>query len=159
MEDNWSRISSPVHNTHLQQGFNFFSDAATAADVHPETSFIQQSASTSWHGTTQNDAVHRIEEINGPLETIGDEEVLPPLHSQSHDYGFTIFEAHPTGQASQSPEPSVNSRKRKARTLHESDWAPVKARVIELYYEEDLPLNEVKKAIERDPEFIGFEAT
>jgi hypothetical protein len=48
-------------------------------------------------------------------------------------------------------------RKRKAPTLRQDDWEPVKARVIELHITKKLPLPEVKKAVEA--EFTGFTAT
>jgi hypothetical protein len=63
-----------------------------------------------------------------------------------------------TGNAGvQSMPPPPNPRKRKAPTLREEDWEPVKERVIELHVNQDIPLNKVMDIIEE--EFPGFTAT
>lgn len=54
---------------------------------------------------------------------------------------------------------TTNSRKRKAPTLREADWEPVKTRVIELHIQEGLSLPEVKNIIEEEYELIEFRAT
>jgi hypothetical protein len=55
--------------------------------------------------------------------------------------------------------PPPKSRKRKAPTLREDDWEPVKARVIELHVTQNLPLPEVKKIVEDELKSRGFTAT
>jgi hypothetical protein len=55
--------------------------------------------------------------------------------------------------------PQPNPRKRKAPTLRNDDWEPVKARVIELHITEKLPLPEVKERVEQEFKAIGFTAT
>jgi len=57
------------------------------------------------------------------------------------------------------PSPLPRSRKRKAPTLREEDWAPVKRRVIQLHIDENIPLPEVKKQIENEFKSSGFTAT
>ncbi|ETS84387.1 hypothetical protein PFICI_02412 [Pestalotiopsis fici W106-1] len=54
------------------------------------------------------------------------------------------------------PPPALNPRKRKAPTLRAGDWTPVKARIIELHIDDNMPLPEVKIAIEEE---FPFEAT
>jgi hypothetical protein len=49
--------------------------------------------------------------------------------------------------------PPAKSRKRKAPTLHESDWAPYRNRIIELHILANRPLKEVREAIEKE---FGF---
>jgi hypothetical protein len=51
--------------------------------------------------------------------------------------------------------PPTRTRKRKAPTLRAEDWEPYKARIIELHIQQDLPLQEVKDAIQIE---FGFEA-
>ena len=51
-------------------------------------------------------------------------------------------------------ETPTNPRKRKAPTLRVEDWAPYKARVIELHIEQNKPLTEVKAELEK----LGFTA-
>lgn len=55
--------------------------------------------------------------------------------------------------------PPPNPRKRKAPTLREEDWRPVKDRVIELHINQNRPLPEVKKTVEEEFAAIGFSAT
>jgi len=55
--------------------------------------------------------------------------------------------------------PQPNPRKRKAPTLRNDDWEPVKTRVIELHIAKKLPLPEVKETVEREYKAIGFTAT
>ena len=55
--------------------------------------------------------------------------------------------------------PQPNPRKRKAPTLRNDDWEPVKTRVIELHITKKLPLPEVKETVEREYKAIGFTAT
>ena len=50
-------------------------------------------------------------------------------------------------------------RKRKAPTLGADKWQPVKARVIELYTSQNLPLPEVKRIVEEEFKSSGFTAT
>jgi hypothetical protein len=57
----------------------------------------------------------------------------------------------------QSMPPPLNPRKRKAPTLRDDDWEPVKERVIELHVTQDIPLDEVMDIVEE--EFPGFRAT
>jgi hypothetical protein len=59
----------------------------------------------------------------------------------------------------QSRAPPPHPRKRKAPTLREDDWNPVKARILELHITQNLPLPEVKELVEREFESIGFSAT
>jgi hypothetical protein len=61
-----------------------------------------------------------------------------------------------------SPQPMApppNPRKRKAPTLREEDWDPVKARIIELHITQNVPLAEVKRIVEQEFKLIGFTAT
>jgi len=55
--------------------------------------------------------------------------------------------------------PPPNPRKRKARTLRDDDWGPVKGRVIELHIVQKLPLLKVKEMVEEEFKSIGFTAT
>jgi len=57
------------------------------------------------------------------------------------------------------PGPLPRSRKRKAPTLRDEDWVPVKRRVIQLHIDENIPLPEVKKQIEKEFMSSGFTAT
>lgn len=57
------------------------------------------------------------------------------------------------------PPATSTPRKRKAPTLRREDWEPVKARIIELFGSQSLPLREVKDMIEQEFEMIGFTAT
>lgn len=57
------------------------------------------------------------------------------------------------------PGPLPRSRKRKAPTLRDEDWAPVKRRVIQLHIDKNIPLPEVKKQIEKEFKSSGFTAT
>jgi hypothetical protein len=59
----------------------------------------------------------------------------------------------------QSMAPPSTSRKRKAPTLRDEDWEPVRARVIELHITQKLPLPDVKKLIEEEFKSFGFTAT
>lgn len=54
------------------------------------------------------------------------------------------------------PPPPLSSRKRKAPTLRDGDWTPVKARILELHIEQNTPLPTVKILIEEE---FSFEAT
>lgn len=51
--------------------------------------------------------------------------------------------------------PPTQSRKRKALTLREADWEPYKARILELFTTQELPLPKVKQIIEEE---YGFKA-
>ena len=55
--------------------------------------------------------------------------------------------------------PPLNPRKRKAPTLRDEDWNPVKARVIELHITQNVPLAEAKRIVEEEFKSIGFIAT
>lgn len=55
--------------------------------------------------------------------------------------------------------PPPNPRKRKAPTLLNEDWEPVKARVIELRITQKKPLREVKQIVEEEFKSSGFSAT
>jgi hypothetical protein len=59
----------------------------------------------------------------------------------------------------QSMAPPPKPRKRKAPTLRDDDWEPVKARVIELHITQNVPLPEVKQIVEEESKSIGFTAT
>ena len=50
----------------------------------------------------------------------------------------------------------TRTRKKRAPTLRESDWAPYKGRIIQLYFTEKRPLSEVRTLIEQE---FGFIAT
>jgi hypothetical protein len=66
---------------------------------------------------------------------------------------------HSDGVSVQSMGPPPKSRKRKAPTLRDDDWEPVRARVIELHVTQNLPLPEVKKIVEDELKALGFTAT
>jgi hypothetical protein len=51
--------------------------------------------------------------------------------------------------------PPSETRKWKAQTLRVEDWEPYKSRIMELHIEQDLPLREVKDAIQKE---FGLEA-
>ncbi|PVH70226.1 hypothetical protein DL98DRAFT_388852, partial [Cadophora sp. DSE1049] len=55
--------------------------------------------------------------------------------------------------------PLPRSRKRKAQTLRDEDWEPVKRRVIELHITQNIPLPEVKIRVEEEFKSSGFTAT
>jgi len=57
------------------------------------------------------------------------------------------------------PGPLRMSRKRKAPTLRDEDWEPVKRRVIQLHIDKNIPLPEVKKQVEKEFKSTGFTAT
>lgn len=64
--------------------------------------------------------------------------------------------------ASSQPPPSHSNyiadtrpRKKKARTLRESDWEPYKDRIIQLHHVEKRPLPEVRILIEQEFGFIA----
>jgi hypothetical protein len=59
----------------------------------------------------------------------------------------------------QTMAPPPNPRKRKAPTLRDDDWKPVKARIIELHITQKRPLPEVKKIVEEEFKVISFSAT
>jgi len=59
----------------------------------------------------------------------------------------------------QSMAPPPNPRKRKAPTLRQEDWEPVKARIVELHITQNMPLPEVKQIVEEEFKSIGFIAT
>ena len=59
----------------------------------------------------------------------------------------------------QTTAPPRNPRKRKAPTLRDDDWEPVKARIIELHVTQNRPLSEVKETLEQEFRSIGFTAT
>jgi hypothetical protein len=57
-------------------------------------------------------------------------------------------------KAEQKPAPSpAISRRKKVPTLHESDWAPYKDRIVQLHIHENRPLGEVKEIMEKE---FGF---
>jgi hypothetical protein len=57
--------------------------------------------------------------------------------------------------ATSSMLPPSGRRKPKAPTLRAQDWEPYKARIVELYIDQKLPLREVKDKIEQE---FGFKA-
>jgi len=59
----------------------------------------------------------------------------------------------------QTMAPPPNPRKRKAPTLRDDDWKPIKARIIELHITQKRPLPEAKKIVEEEFKVIGFSAT
>jgi hypothetical protein len=73
-----------------------------------------------------------------------------PSQQQPTSHGISNVNMQPMA-------PPPNPRKRKAPTLRQDGWEPVKARVIELHITKKLPLREVKQAVEA--EFAGFAAT
>lgn len=58
--------------------------------------------------------------------------------------------------------PDTRARKKKARTLRESDWEPYKDRIIQLHLTEKRPLTEVKTTVEQEfgftAEYVGHHA-
>jgi hypothetical protein len=56
----------------------------------------------------------------------------------------------------QSPVMHIGSRKRKAPTLRDVDWEPVKRRIIELHITQNISLPDVKERVKKE---FGFEAT
>jgi len=62
--------------------------------------------------------------------------------------------ATPFGQPP--PITAAPSRKRKAPTLRDSDWEPKKARITQLYIDENLTIPLLRDALVRD---FGFQAT
>jgi hypothetical protein len=67
--------------------------------------------------------------------------------------------AQPSDVHVQPMAPPATSRKRKAPTLRDEDWEPVRARVIELHITQNLPLPEVKMVVEEEFKSFGFTAT
>jgi hypothetical protein len=55
--------------------------------------------------------------------------------------------------------PAAQSRKRKAPTLRNEDWEPIKTRVIDLHIAQRLPLPRVKEMVEQEFKSTGFTAT
>lgn len=54
------------------------------------------------------------------------------------------------------PIDAAPSRKRKAPTLRDSDWEPMKVRIVQLYVEENLTISQLKEAINKE---FKFQAT
>jgi hypothetical protein len=74
-----------------------------------------------------------------------------------HDIQPQSFQSFSDTRATNTPPmgPPTGTRKRKAATLHASDWEPYKTRIIELHIKQDLPLKEVKDKIKKE---FGFTA-
>ena len=94
------------------------------------------------------------EELGSAHNTLHSFDSPPPDRSQPHNFqSSTGSDVRNTSTSSMGP-PTI-TRKRKAQTLHDEDWEPYKARVIELHIERNLPLPKVKKIMENESGLIA----
>jgi hypothetical protein len=91
-----------------------------------------------------------LQELGLLSEELDDEECMQTLPAVTE---FT-YPIQTLNKTEQQPTPSpAASRRKKVPTLHESDWAPYKERIVELHVREKRPLGEVKAIMEKE---FGF---
>lgn len=135
----------PVHSSHVQPTFDHSLSWTTGA-------------ATGEGAPIPGLAVHAAHNIAAYVHLLPSPYPVPnypalqsqelPVYSGSNDTSIAR-------QQSMAP-PALNPRKRKAPTLHADDWIPVKARIVELHLDENMPLPEVKGKIEQE---FPFRAT
>ncbi|KAI1327737.1 Tetratricopeptide repeat-domain-containing protein [Xylariaceae sp. FL0255] len=154
-------MSSPSSgHTFFPQSFTVWAQPVHRGQAHPT-----ENPSLSWKTDFATDgrelppsfavqADHKIATSSGMSQIAAQVPSYPPLQMKDHQ---TIAGTN-DGSAilQQSMPPPTKSRKRKALTLRDHDWEPMKARIIELHINESLPLSEVQKSIKQE---YAFEAT
>jgi hypothetical protein len=91
-----------------------------------------------------------LQELEQLSEELDDEEGMQAFPAVT-DSTFPIQDLHKTEQQP-APLPAT-SRRKKVPTLHESDWAPYKERIVQLHIRENRFLGEVKEIMEKE---FGF---
>jgi hypothetical protein len=91
-----------------------------------------------------------LQELDLLTEKLDSEERIQAFSAVT-DFTYPIQNLDKTEQ--QPAPPPATSRRKKVPTLHESDWAPYKERIVELHIRENRPLGEVKEIMEKE---FGF---